>query len=169
MLDIKVCYLFLDFSWCLVILSTIPPLKLLSHLACTFLLMYHVITMSIKVLGHTPLFFWKENFKSATTQEDTKLWTLRYTVSCVYSLIRYRHILSNCPSQWLSLSLDRGVVHSCCKKAYNKSPLRSLDINAMANQLLKLISAYERVWLKIKIKKLDKTYDAKLNFNWNPT
>ena len=52
---------------------------------------------------------------------------------------------------------------------YNKFPLRSLDINAMANQLLKLISAYERVWLKIKIKKLDKTYDVKLNFNWNPT
>ena len=65
--------------------------------------------------------------------------------------------------------LGWGVVHSCCKKAYNKSPLRSLDINAMANQLLKLISAYERVWLKIKIKKLDKTYDAKLNFNWNLT
>ena len=80
MQKLKACYLFLDFSWCLVILSTIPSLKLLSHLASTFILMYHVITMSIKVLGHTLFFFFgEENFYSTTTQEDTKLWTLRYT------------------------------------------------------------------------------------------
>ena len=60
---------------------------------------------------------------------------------------------NNCPSQGLSLSLDRGVVHSCCKKAYKSTLIRCAKCQIFGiwhtkHQKLSLISSFksQKIW-----------------------